>query len=114
MRQYGGRVISLCLAPPGAAAQPPARAHRDGPTVERARWAGPLAYSPELKRFVVLGGRTSWADYKQPRPYDVLTLDEKEGRWENAFPAGKDWGPRFGPCRAPAWKDEHWHFRDAD
>ena len=50
-----------------------------------------LGYSPELDRFMVLGGRTTWADYKQPRSYDVLTLDLAshalaEAKWENAFP----------------------------
>src|SRR4051812_41398972 len=41
------------------------------------RWDVPLSYSPELKRFIILGGRTSWAEYKKPRPYDVLTLNPK-------------------------------------
>jgi hypothetical protein len=78
------------------------------------RWDVPLGYAPELHRFLVLGGRTSWGEYRKgPRPYDQLAF-AKEGRWENWFPRGKDWGPRFGPCRAPAWKDERFGFRDAE
>src|SRR5262245_1127170 len=78
------------------------------------RWDVPLGWSPELKRFIILGGRTSWAEYKKPRPYDVLTLNPKNREWENSYPQGKEWGPQTGPCRAPPWKDELWHFRDAE
>jgi hypothetical protein len=83
------------------------------------RWDVPLGYAPDLDRFLVLGGRTTWADYKQPRAYDVLTLEmtpsaPAAARWQNAFPSGKSWGPQFGPCQAPAWKDELWHFRDRE
>jgi hypothetical protein len=86
----------------------------DGAAIDGRRWDVPLAYDPGSKRFLILGGRTTWADYKKPRPYDVLSLDRKEGAWENDFPEGKDWGPKVGPCRAPAWKDEYWHFRDTE
>lgn len=86
----------------------------EGATLTGQRWDVPVSYSPELKRFVVLGGRTSWADYKKPRPYDELALDIGKGQWENWFPLGKNWGPPFGFCQAPAWKDEHFHFRDAE
>src|SRR5262249_46638616 len=82
-------------------------------TIAGRRWDVPLGYAADLGRFMVLGGRASWADYKKPRSYDVLTLDLKEG-WENTFPKGKDWGPRFGACQAPAWKDEYWHLRDVE
>src|SRR5262249_9551245 len=58
--------------------------------------------------------RITFADAKKPRSYDELALDMNEGRWENYFPLGKDWGPKFGPCQPPAWKDEGWHFRDLD
>jgi hypothetical protein len=83
-------------------------------TLTGQRWDVPLGYAPDLQRFLVLGGRTSWAEYKKPRPYDELALDLREGQWENWFPPGKDWGPRFGPGRAPAWKDEYFHFRDTE
>ena len=69
-------------------------------TIEGPRFDVPLGYSPELKRFLVLGGRTHSGEYKKPRPYDVLALDRDAGQWENAYPKGKDWGPKFGPCQA--------------
>jgi hypothetical protein len=79
------------------------------------RWDMPLGYAAGLNRFFILGGRTSWAEYRQgPRPYDQLAFDPRAGRWENWFPRGKNWGPRFGPGKAPAWKDELFHFRDAE
>ena len=79
------------------------------------RWDVPLGYAPGLNRFLVLGGRTSWGEYRKgPRPYDQLALDAREGRWENWFPKGKDWGPRFGPCNAPSWKNELFGFTDAE
>lgn len=82
--------------------------------IEGRRWDVPLGYSPELKRFLVLGGRITYADAKKPRSYDQLALDVKEGRWENWFPQGKDWGPKFGSGQPPAWKDEHWQFQDVE
>lgn len=82
-------------------------------TIVGKRWDVPLGYAPHLKRFMILGGRTSFGDYKQPRSYDVLALDEAKG-WENWFPNNKDWGTAFGPCLAPRWKDEHFHFRDVE
>ena len=74
----------------------------------------PVGYSPELKRFLVLGGRISSAEVKKARSFDQLALDVKEGRWENWFPRGKDWGPKFGPSQPPAWKNELWQFQDAE
>ncbi len=86
----------------------------DNATIEGRRWDIPVGYSPELNRFLVLGGRLTYADAKKPRSYDQLALDRKEGRWENWFPRGKDWGPKFGPSQPPRWKDEGWHFQDAE
>lgn len=86
----------------------------DKATVTGERWDIPVGYVPEGKRFAVLGGRTSWGKYKQPRPYDVLSLDESAGHWVNEFPPGKDWGPSSGDCTAPGWKDERFHFLDAE
>ena len=65
-------------------------------TVAGQRWDIPLGYDPEQKRFVILGGRTSFAEYRKPRPYDVLLFDPAMGQWENAFPLGKDWGRALG------------------
>lgn len=78
------------------------------------RWDVPLGYSPEQKRFLILGGRSSYADYRKPRSYDVLTLHPEDKTWENVFPPGKDWGPNVGACTAPAWKGEGWGLRDLE
>jgi len=78
------------------------------------RWDVPLGYAPSLKRFIVLGGRSAFADYRKPRSYDVLSLRHDEGVWENDFPPGKDWGPKSGACMAPGWKGETFGFRDLD
>lgn len=75
------------------------------------RWDVPVGYSPELKRFLVLGGRVTFADARKPRSYDVLSLDTS-GEWHNELPAGAEWGKKTGTFAAPVWKDEHWGFRD--
>jgi hypothetical protein len=75
------------------------------------RWDVPVGYCPDLRRFLILGGRCTFADCKKPRSYDVLSLGA-DGDWRNDFPTGTHWGPETGPCRAPAWKDEIWGFRD--
>src|SRR3954471_17472323 len=98
----------------GSAAEPNAWVKHDGAQIEGRRWDVPVGYSPELKRFLVLGGRISYGDVKKPRSYDQLALDLKEGRWENWFPKGKDWGPKFGPSQPPSWKGETWQLLDAD
>ncbi|MFO0802341.1 MAG: kelch repeat-containing protein [Gemmataceae bacterium] len=54
--------------------------------------------------FLVLGGRTDWANYKKPRPYDVLAFDPA-GKWLDELPAKSDW--RLG------WKGESWSLTDA-
>jgi hypothetical protein len=86
----------------------------DKATIIGKRWDVPLGYGPELKRFIVLGGRSTFADYRKPRSYDVLTLLPQDKTWENDFPPGKDWGPKVGVCTAPAWKSEVWGFRDLE
>src|SRR5262249_59220818 len=105
-----GAVAAVLGASCLPAAEPPVNGweRQEKATLAGQRWDVPVGYAPGLNRFLVLGGRTSWAEYKKPRPYDELAFDPAEGRWENRFPEGKDWGPRFGPCQAPAWKDEHW------
>ena len=90
--------LMALVALPAPAAEPTAPntwTKLDKAVIEGRRWDVPVGYSPELKRFLVLGGRISFADAKKPRSYDVLALDTKEGRWENWFPAGKDWGPKL-------------------
>ena len=76
----------------------------------------PVAFASPLGRFMVLGGRTHIREYREEsRPYDQLVLDPDRGQWENWFPTGKEsWGPKFGDCHAPPWKDEFFHFQDSD
>ncbi len=88
----------------------------EGGAIEGRRWDVPLGYSPELKRFIVLGGRTDLANYRKERPYDVLSITPtKDAKWRNELPEfGAKWGPEFGPVKAPGWKGETWGFKDAD
>ena len=78
------------------------------------RWDVPLGYDPIAKRFTILGGRTTYADYKKARSYDVLSLHPEKKQWENQLPAGKNWGDRFGPVQAPGWKGEVWGLKDTE
>src|SRR5579871_2396556 len=66
----------------------------DGGAIEGRRWDVPLGYSPDLKRFLVLGGRVSWSEGKKPRHYDVLSITpDKDAKWRNELPEfGKKWG----------------------
>src|SRR4051794_36132051 len=72
-------------------------------SIEGRRWDVPLGYEPSSKQFLVLGGRSNWADYKKPRSYDVLSLDSS-GKWRNVLPKDTNWGQEFGAISAPAWK----------
>src|SRR5205807_3251521 len=113
MRYFTLVIISLSAANVAHAGAANTWTKLDAAQIVGRRWDVPLGYDPAAKRFIVLGGRSSYADYKKPRSYDVLTLDaDKE--WENAFPSGKDWGPKVGGCTAPPWKGEVWGFRDTD
>jgi len=62
-----------------------------------------LVYSEEAKRFLALGGGLHW-DAKGDQPYADLALDIAEGKWENWYPPGKSYGPKFGPCQPPKFK----------
>jgi hypothetical protein len=84
---------------------------RTDAVIEGRRWDVPLGYDPMSKRFLVLGGRTDWANYKKPRPYDVLAYDPA-GKWVNEFPSDKDWGTAIGLSVAPPWKSEYWNLTD--
>lgn len=111
-------LFALVTSVPLLAAEPGANTwvKVEGGAIEGRRWDVPLAYSPDLKRFLVLGGRTDSARYKQDRPYDVLSISaEKGAKWRNELPDfGAKWGSEFGPVKAPAWGNEVWGFRDAD
>ena len=107
---------ALLLVAPLVAAEPNAWVKVESGVIEGRRWDVPLAYSPELKRFLVLGGRTDSANYKKPRPYDVLSITPDKGaKWRNELPEfGAKWGGDTGPVTAPGWKGEAWGFTDAD
>jgi hypothetical protein len=107
-------LVGLVAANSATAGDPNTWTKLDKAVIAGRRWDVPLGYDPAAKRFIVLGGRSSYADYRKPRAYDVLTLDPKSKQWENAFPPGKDWGPQFGAGTAPAWKGESWGFRDLE
>jgi hypothetical protein len=107
-------LFCILLVSSAQAAEPNTWVRFQDAQIEGRRWDVPVGYSPELKRFMVLGGRIAWADVKKPRSYDVLSLDTDAGKWRNELPSGgKNWGPEFGPVDAPAWKDEVWSFADA-
>src|SRR5262245_61678500 len=108
--------VAMLLATPLVAAEPNSWVKIDGGTIEGRRWDVPLGYSPDLKRFLVLGGRVSWADSKKPRHYDVLSVTpEKGAKWRNELPEfGAKWGGESGAINVPAWKNEVWGFTDAD
>src|SRR5262249_4256574 len=69
------------------------------------RWDVPLGYAPGMKRFLVLGGRVSYADARKERSYDVLSLGADHA-WRNELPFDIKWGKEQGPFVVPAWKDE--------
>lgn len=102
----------VLLVPATATAAEPHVWTKSDAAIEGRRWDVPVGYDPAAKRFLVLGGRTSWGDYKKSRPYDVLSFDPA-GRWRNELPPGAAWGPEVGPVAAPAWKSEAWGFTDA-
>ena len=109
-----GFLISLVGLVDASAGQPNTWTKLDKAAIVGRRWDVPLGYAPELKRFIVLGGRSSFADYKKPRSYDVLTLTADRTEWQNDFPPGKDWGPKIGAGNAPGWKSETFGLRDSE
>ncbi len=72
-----------------------------------------VVWSPELKRFMSLGWISSQYDRRQPYSYDELAFDPESGQWENWYPEGKEWGPRFGICKPPLWNNNSL-FKDLD
>ena len=98
--------LLLILLPGGIEAAAPPRPvavwtkHEKSAIVGR-RWDVPLGYAPDLKRFVVLGGRVNFADARKARSYDVLSLNPG-GEWDNELPAGVGWGKKTGPFVVPA------------
>ena len=103
--------VAAGFAPAGA---PNTWTKLDKATILGKRWDVPLGDDPDARRFLVLGGRSSYGDYRKPRSYDVLTLDPKSREWHNTFPPGKNWGPQAGAATAPGWKGEIWSVRDVE
>lgn len=60
-----------------------------------------IVYLPEEKSFLMVGGYSSGKE----EPYDELTFNMKESRWENRFPIGKEgiWGDVTGVSKAPTF-----------
>jgi hypothetical protein len=74
-----------------------------------------LVFDPAARRFLLLGGGIAWPIYgKQPHPFDDLALDQSAGKWENVYPAGKNWGPRFGDAAPPVFKNEVFDLLDVE
>ena len=106
----------MLVALPLVAAEPmaPNRWKKVAEPLDGQRWDVPLGVAGPAGPLLVLGGRTSWGEYKKTRPYDVLAWNAANSVWENQFPPGQNWGPLSGPAQAPGWKDEHFDFRDVE
>lgn len=73
-----------------------------------------VVWSPEIGRFMCLGWISSMYDRRAPYTYDELAFDPESGQWENWYPEGKDWGPKFGPCQPPSWKSDAFKDREGN
>jgi len=73
-----------------------------------------LFWSPERKRFVLLGGIVSHEE-KGTHPYDVMTFDTDARQWQNDLPPGaeKRGGP-IGPVVEPGFKSPWFEIQDRD
>jgi hypothetical protein len=107
-------IVSLIVVNLANAGEPNAWTKLDKAVIVGKRWDVPLGFDPIAKRFTILGGRSSFGDYKNPRSYDVLSLHPDRKEWANELPAGKTWGEPFGAVQAPAWKGEVWGFKDIE
>jgi len=73
-----------------------------------------LFWSAERGRFVLAGGVVSH-EHKRPLPYDVMSFDAEQGRWENELPpAGAKWGGEFGPVAEPGFATPYFETADRD
>src|SRR5262249_29243140 len=74
-----------------------------------------LVHIPTENRWMTLGYfHSPGTGPRKPRTYDDLSLDIETGQWENWYPRGKDWGPRFGDSTPPGFKGERYQFKDND
>ena len=83
-------LLVLVVALPLSAAEPMTANvwKKVAPPIAGQRWDIPLGVVGPGGPLLVLGGRTSWAEYKKLRPYDVLAWDAANSAWENQFPLG--------------------------
>ncbi|MEX0715370.1 MAG: kelch repeat-containing protein [Planctomycetaceae bacterium] len=73
-----------------------------------------LVWSPERKRFVLVAGTISHA-HKPPFPYDVLSFDLENGRWDNELPSfGEKWGGPTGPVEPPGFRSPYFEIVDVE
>ncbi|HSI33057.1 MAG TPA: kelch repeat-containing protein, partial [Tepidisphaeraceae bacterium] len=71
-----------------------------------------VVWSAERGRFVMVGGTISH-EKKPPFVYDVVSLDEKGGQWENELPTGgESWGPAVGVVTPPGFKTPYFSMKD--
>jgi Galactose oxidase, central domain len=74
-----------------------------------------VVYAPTVERWMALGYQfPPGVGQRKPTTYDEVAFDPAEGQWENWYPHGKDWGPKFGDAKAPGWKGERMGLKDAD
>lgn len=74
-----------------------------------------FVHAPTVGRFMAIGYQHPPGTAKRkPTTYDEVAFDPAEGMWENWYPPGKEWGPRFGDASAPGWKGERGGFKDVE
>lgn len=72
-----------------------------------------FVHAPTVGRWMALGYQHSpGIGPRKPKTYDEVAFDPAEGQWENWFPLGKDWGPKFGEANSPSSKGEVNRFKD--
>jgi hypothetical protein len=74
-----------------------------------------FVHAQTVGRWMAIGYQFSPGTGKRkPTTYDEVAFDPAEGQWENWYPPGKDWGPKFGDAAAPLWKGEKGTFKDVE
>jgi hypothetical protein len=71
--------------------------------------------APSVGRWMAIGYQHAPGTGKRkPMTYDEVAFDPAQGQWENWYPPGKEWGPKFGDATAPTWKGERGGFKDVE
>ena len=74
-----------------------------------------FVHAPTVGRWMALGYQHSpGIGLRKPATYDEVAFDPATGQWENWYPIGKEWGPKFGDAAAPTWKGEKGGFADVE